>query len=311
MVLKLRLGERAELTATEAWGSIEAFEKYLNEHSAWMFQQKERRWLNAKWITYPTSVILLCEKIKLVLSPPTIDHDGENLYYYFRVKTVLTANREDRIDAMTGRQVDEPIEVEENVPDIRLPPPPIVRPVEQPATILEKATAPTATTVPPKAAIEKETKPTVPTTPLHPNDDHQRFIITPTCLKCDDKLVPERGLYCQHCGVRLPCELAVHRELVIAIKKKDYDKLATHLKQKVSVAWSRMLHGREIRKKVVSVGENIFLITIKDELRTSTEDAEQELDRLLIETGIGRLTADPYELREAHKMLDGRPPPEA
>ena len=254
------------------------------------------------------SVVLLCERTKVVLSPPVFDQDGKDAYF-FRIITLRTTSREDRVEALAGQEVKESIEVQPNMPDYRSSP--IVRSVEQPATILEKATAPTATTVPPKAAIEKETKPTVPTTPLHPNDDHQRFIITPTCLKCDDKLVPERGLYCQHCGVRLPCGLAVHRELVIAIKKKDYDKLATHLKQKVSVAWSRMLHGREIRKKVVSVGENIFLITIKDELRTSTEGAEQELDKLLIETGIGRLTADPYELREAHKMLDGRPPAEA
>jgi len=39
-------------------------------------------------------------------------------------------------------------------------------------------------------------------------------------------------------------------------------------------------------------------------LHSCTETAEQELDRILEETGIGRVTTDPYELREAHRMTD-------
>jgi hypothetical protein len=310
MVMRLSLNRRAETTVTEAWGSAEKFQEYLNEHSCYTWMQAEKRYVNGKWLTFSPSLVLLCERTKVVLSPPVFDQDGKDVYF-FRVITLRTANREDRVEALAGKEVKEPIEVQPNMSDNR--PPPIIKLIEQPATIPAKATAPTGTSVPPKPATEKteeETKPKVPAAPQR-SEDRQRFLISPTCPKCSTVLAPCRGLFCQACGARLPADVGVHPELVVVIKKSDYEELATHLRQEVSVAWSKMLRGREIRKKVMSVGENIFLITIRDELRTSTEDAEQELDRLLTETGIGRLTADRYELREAHKMLDGTPSTEA
>lgn len=162
----------------------------------------------------------------------------------------------------------------------------------------------------------EETKPAPPTTPTSPqpakaDDDKQRFIIAPRCPRCETVLTPNRGMYCKHCAHKLPPEVALHPELVVAIKYEDYKKLATHLKQSVNLAWSKMMHGREIRKKVTSVGQNIFIIAVKDENRTSTLVEEQKLEDILTETAIGRLTSDPYELREAHKMLDGTPSTEA
>jgi hypothetical protein len=299
------LNGRSELTVVEAWGSVQNFERFLNGHPCWTFLQKERRLVNGVWLTFPASVVLLCGRTKVVLSPPTIayDYDTKRLYYYFKIVTVRTASREDRVDALAGREVKETIQVEENVPDNRLPRS-IIKPIEQPATT-PAATVPMAMTVPPKPATEKETKPAVPATPRQPSssDDRQRFLINPTCPRCSTMLSPARGLFCQGCGVRLPAAVGVHHELVVVIKKGDYEKLATHLKQAANAAWSRLMKGRRVDRTLNCMGQNIFLIVVADEMRTSTLAQEEELNDILTETGIGRVTTDPYEISEAHKML--------
>lgn len=293
------------MTVTEAWGSVEQFQQYLNAHPCYTWMQAEKRYVNGKWVVFPPSVVLLCDRTKVVLSPPVFDPDGKDVYF-FRIITLRTTSREDRVEALAGKEVKETIEVQPNMPDFR--PPPTLKPTEQPATIREKATAPTVTTVPPKPAIEeieKETNPTVPATP-QPSEDRQRFLISPTCPKCSSVLTPCRGLFCQGCGARLPADVGVHPELVVVIKKSDYEKLAVHLKQSVNAAWSKFMKGRKVDKTLNTMGQNIFLVAIKDEVRTSTETAEQELDRILEETGIGRVTSDPYELREADRMLSNK-----
>jgi hypothetical protein len=143
--------------------------------------------------------------------------------------------------------------------------------------------------------------------PTDNENDLQRFTIAPKCPRCSTDLAPGRGLYCQKCRHKLPPELAVHHEVVVAIKRKEYDRLATHLKQATNVAWNQLLKGRKVDKTLNSMGQNMFIITVKDENRTSTLTEEQRLDSILAGTGIGRLTADPYELREAQRMMDRRP----
>jgi hypothetical protein len=138
-------------------------------------------------------------------------------------------------------------------------------------------------------------------------NDLQRFTITPKCPRCSADLAPGRGLYCQKCRHKLPPELAVHPEIVVAIKRKEYDHLATHLKQAANVAWNQLLKGRRVNKTVNSMGQNMFIITVQDETRTSTLTDEQKLDSILTDTGIGRVTTDPYELREAHRMTNRKP----
>jgi hypothetical protein len=305
--MRLRLNGRAELTAMGAFGSIEAFEKYLNQNQGWMFRQNEKRFLNGKWVTYPPSIILLIGNVKLVLSKPIIACDGKD-YYYNRIITILQPNRNDRADALAGNEVQESIEVEPDTPDSRLrPPTPIIKQIteKKPAT---PSTASTVTTVPPEPATEKETKPAAPTTAPKPSsdDDRLRFIIAPTCPKCETNLTPGRGLFCQQCALKLPPELAVHPEIVVALKRKDYDKLATHLKQAVNAAWCRLMKGRKIEKTLCSMGQNIFMIIVADEARTSTLAQEEELNDILTETGIGRVTSDLYEICKARKMLNNK-----
>ena len=81
LVLRLRLNRRVEELVEQAFGGVESFQAYLNEHSSWMYQQQEVKYLNGKRIPLRASTILLCERVKLVLSPPVITeaNNGKDL----------------------------------------------------------------------------------------------------------------------------------------------------------------------------------------------------------------------------------------
>ncbi len=111
MVLNLRLIERAEYAVRSAFGSCEAFERYLNENVCWVFEQSERRYLNAKWVEYPPSTILLGGNCKVVLARPRPSKD--NFYNEIRyvILTVRTVSKDDRAEALKARELDEPIRI--------------------------------------------------------------------------------------------------------------------------------------------------------------------------------------------------------
>jgi hypothetical protein len=297
LALKLRLNRRAEETVVQVFGDVESFQKYLNENTCWMFQQQERRYVAGKWVTHPPSPIMLCEKIKLVLSPPRIayDYSSKDLYYYNRIITVRTPNRDDRADALAGREIKESIEVEPDMPDRPLGP---LTPTITMVKRAEERVQETTVTVKNEAAADEKPAKPVPVQ----NEDRQKFLITPLCPRCSGKLIPKRGTFCQSCGARLPDKFAVNREIVAAIRPSEYKKLADHLKQQLNVAWNQLLKGRRA-EQVSSMGQVLLIITVQDETQTSTQAQENRFDELLVETGIGRLTTDPYELREAHAML--------
>jgi hypothetical protein len=412
-MLKLRLVERAELTVKQAFGSLEAFEVYVNENVGWIFQATERRYVNNKWIEYPPSTILLVGNSKVVLAKPRMNKENFYSEIKYVILTVLTATRNDRAEALAGSEVNEKIRIYDHgllpatIPTTtETAPPAPARPEDTRTALREKAQQlntkqhrtptpvqqlldriqrgatvyfcrqtsdiiatsmtgapcetckqpttfdthpqvkrvmrrgrsdtpyycettgslivgdettrycelcgepnsthrlnPITTQTPKPQHAEKET-----TTAPKENEDKQRFIITPQCPQCNTSLVPNRGLYCPHCNHKLPPELAVHPEVLVAIKRKDYDKLATHLKQATNVAWNQLLKGRKVTRTLNSMGQNLFIITVQDETHTSTLTDEQKFDSTLIDTGIGRLTTDPYELREAHRMTDRKPP---
>jgi hypothetical protein len=79
------------------------------------------------------------------------------------------------------------------------------------------------------------------------------------------------------------------------------------LKQELNVAWSQLKRGRKV-EETASMGVNIFLLTLADEMRTSTVVEEKRFDELLVEAGVGRVTTDQYEIKEAHKMLASAKP---
>jgi hypothetical protein len=376
-----------------------------------VFEQAERRYLNGKWVEYPPSVVLLSGNCKIVLARPRSSKDNFYNEIQYVILTVLTAGKDDRVEALKAQELDEPIRIfdhgllpaglaEASVSRTtlqQLGPPTAARPAQQlntehhrtptptqqllarieqgatmyfcprtsdlvatskadaPCEMCKQATTPDThprvsrvlrrgkahtpyyceatgclivgddtmhycelcgkpnsthklthiTTPEPKP--QRPEKESTTATPKEEDQDKQRFIITPKCPRCSTNLTPGRGLYCQQCALELPPEFAVHPEIVVVIKRKAYDKLATHLKQSANVAWSQLLRGRRVDKTINSMGQNIFIITVQDENRTSTLTDEQRLDSILTETNAGRVATDPYELREAHRMMDRKP----
>jgi hypothetical protein len=286
----------------EAFGGIEAFERYLNEHPAWIFAQKDaKEWVNGKAVAYPPSMILISGNIKVILSLPLFEEKDAS---YHRIITIKNTRREDRADALAATEVKEPIEVEGNMPHPRSLPPRIARPTEPSKPVPPSVAAPaaTVTTAPAEASLTRKK-------PVHDGqsqeeNDRQRFIITPICPKCRTNLAPQRGVYCQNCGHALPPELGVHREVVVSIKIEDYKRLARYLIHKVNRALGGLMQGRKLERVITSMGQRILLVTVQDEMRTSTVAQEEMLNDLLVETGIGRLSADIYEVKQAHEMTD-------
>jgi hypothetical protein len=285
----------------EAFGGIAAFERYLNEHPAWMYMQKDaKEWVNGKAIAYPPSMILISGNIKVILSLPLFEEkDGS----HHRIITIKNTRREDRADALAATEVKEPIEVEGNMPHTRSLPAQIPRPTEPSKPVPPSVAAPaaTVTTAPAKSLTEKKT---IRGRESQEENDRQRFMITPICPKCRTNLVPQRGVYCQSCGYALPPELAVHQEVVVSIKIEDYKKLARYLIHKVNRALGGLMQGRKLKRVITSMGQRILLVTVGDEMRTSTVVQEEILNELLVETGIGRLSRDSYEVKQAHEMAD-------
>jgi len=301
MVLHLRLSGRSECIVNEAFGGIEAFERYLNEHAAWTYVQEDaKEWVNGKAIPYPPSMILISGNMKVILSLPLFEEKHDS---YHRIITIKNTRREDRADALAAAEVNEPIKLEGNTPHARSSPPRITKPTEPPRPI--PPSVPTATeTVTAAAESSLAERKVISDRESQQENDRQRFVITPTCPKCATTLVPQRGVYCQNCGHPLPPEIAVHREVVVSIKIEDYKLLAKYLIHKVNRALEGLMQGRKLERVITSMGQRILLVTIEDEMRTSTVAQEAILSDLLIETGIGRLSADIYEVKQAHEMTD-------
>jgi hypothetical protein len=288
VVLRLRLRPKPEqVVKATVEGGVEGLERDLNSQTNWIFEQSERRWLNGRCVELSPLPILLSGRYKLVLLPQS----DKSCNFHYDILAILMANKTDRIDALNGQQVDDSIQV--------LPSSVPVWPRPR-----DRATAPNPASNINQTPSIKSTTVKTPTA----ETDSQRFIITPTCPACRNLLVPCRGIYCQHCNLKLPPEIAVHPEIIIAVKKKDYDELATHLKQRLNVAWTQLLKGRKIDKTVGSMGERIFLVTVKDDNCCSTLVEEQRLDDALVDTRIGRVSSDRYEVEQVRKMAARTPP---
>ena len=301
-MLHLQLSVRCECIVESAFGGIEAFEKYLNEHPAWTYMQEDaKEWVNGKAIPYPPSIILISGNMKVVLSLPLFEEkDGS----HHRIITIKNTRREDRADALAAAEVKEPIKVEGNMSHARSLPQRITKPTEPSKPVPPSVTAPAATVTTPPAEASLTRKNPVHDGESQEENDRQRFMITPICPKCRTNLVPQRGAYCQSCGYVLSPELAVHQEVVVSIMIEDYKRLAKYLIHKVNRALGKLMQGRKLKRVITSMGQRILLVTVEDEMRTSTVAEEEILNDLLVETGIGRLSADIYEVKQAHEMTD-------
>jgi len=126
--------------------------------------------------------------------------------------------------------------------------------------------------------------------------------ICPLC-GCHVGASGERGLTCPECGRELPKHLAVQQEVLVAVKDKAYHALLDAQKQPINAAWATVKRGRTVREAEWK-GETVFLLTVIGDDHASTVADFEQLNELLAESGCGRVTSDPYELKLVHRLAE-------
>jgi hypothetical protein len=126
----------------------------------------------------------------------------------------------------------------------------------------------------------------------------------PICPFCGCNLdVSDRAINCPECRQTLPKHLAIQREVLVAVKDKSYHALLDAQKQPINAAWATVKRGRTLREAQWE-GETVFLLTVTDDDHASTVADFEQLNELLAESGCGRVTTDPYELKLLHRLAD-------
>jgi len=97
-------------------------------------------------------------------------------------------------------------------------------------------------------------------------------------------------------------EKTVNRVFVIVLDHDKYEQLAPHDRFLVSAAWKRAHQGRQYAATKLGAFTLYLMTAIATQASTSTD--ESELDTILRDYGIGRVTADPFEIRLLQLMLD-------
>jgi len=311
LVMRLRLCRVVEQMAAEFF-SVEPseaagrLESCLNGQVSWLYQQPFQRRVAGRTVTLGVSDCLLSGDWKLILATPrnpaSSDWDAD-------VVSVVQPSRNDRTEALAGVEVNERIQILSSNHQ------PAASRTGQPVRAAVKPVKPRVGSVcercgyvsrPVARFCESCGAPVVPLTAKEPSLTAGKPPLA--CPTCGASLLPNRGLYCAKCGVQLPAELAVRREVVVAVKGPVWDKLTAWDRQTVEAAWKLLRKGRRMEKVWMEHGEKkqgIFLFTVEDEQDASSVAVEQQLDEVLQNLGLGRVVTDPYELKQARRMIVG------
>ena len=97
----------------------------------------------------------------------------------------------------------------------------------------------------------------------------------------------------------------VHRNVVVAVRTREYRRVSAHLKTAVDLAWRSLTRGRMIYR-VITGDEAIFLLCLDPEARQvgAILDEEALAEAFLDAGGVGRVTVDDYELKLARKLAE-------
>jgi uncharacterized Zn finger protein (UPF0148 family) len=130
--------------------------------------------------------------------------------------------------------------------------------------------------------------------------------VAPICPDCGCNLhVSDRAVNCPECRQTLPKHLAVEEEVAVALKDEAYHSLLDAQKQPINAAWATVRRGRTVRETQWE-GQTAFLLTVTDNDAASTVADFEQLNELLAESGCGRVTTDPYELKLLHRLAEAR-----
>ena len=94
----------------------------------------------------------------------------------------------------------------------------------------------------------------------------------------------------------------IDRVFVVILNYHEYERMPQHDRYLVSAAWKRAHRGRQYEMIELGAYSMYQMTAISTDASTSADT--EELDTILQDYGIGRLSNDPFELRLLGKMLD-------
>ena len=94
----------------------------------------------------------------------------------------------------------------------------------------------------------------------------------------------------------------VNRVFVIVLNYQQYEKLPPHNKFFVNQAWKRAHKGRQY--EIIKLGDCVVYQMTAITTLASTSSDEAELDEILQEYGVGRVTSDRFEVDLLRAMLN-------
>lgn len=95
----------------------------------------------------------------------------------------------------------------------------------------------------------------------------------------------------------------VHREVLVILKTHEFRGIADYLKMFINLSWVRLARGRTM-KRISYKDQTIFLLSLDPRAQqVGTVTDEATLNDAMEAEGVGRVSADPYELEFARKLM--------
>lgn len=344
LVLRFRLRKPVEELVVRGWGSVQAFERFVNQQPGRQLGEVEHvRYLAGRRVDLGRSEVLVAGPLKLVVAEP-LRQDPLRLP---SIVALANASKEDRWEAFGGRPVDGPICFLGSRTDVEAPwDLEAARALAQHKAVVEKTPKAEKAV---SAQSAKSARPFggrkmvrlrggVDYYPLYSDLVDQPGLVRfrcskrdvwftdrvdsmscrlcgeafapPSCPYCDVRLIPGRGLFCVRCGLKLAPGLAVPVDLAVELHERLFLRLPQFRRDMLNVAYGLVASGRDERR--VRVGGNVSVVhlQVRNEWTASSLETINRLAAVLEEAAVGRVIADPYELTLVRQRLSLAEPQE-
>lgn len=257
------------------YGSLEGFQRHLNESVTWMYDSPVRiRVGQNKWVECGEQPALLNGEFRILLTEPDSDHPT----WDFDVEKLLPINKDSRYRSIAGEEVEVellPSSVAKEVDEVErrvIEAAPVVQPIGS------------GSLVPPESPAGR-------------------------CPACGAELEANViGVICG-CGAELPEQLA--RQLQFGLVLHDrWSTLADFQKKRILIAFARARRGRRLTRQVSFPNPSRYVtLAIAENAQASSVADVNVLREVLEELGhglgepIGGIIDDPFELREMWRLL--------
>jgi len=340
MSLRFRLRKHVEELAVKGWGSVEAFEEFVNKQPGRQLGESEHvRYLAGRRVSLGRSEVLVAGPLKLIVAEP-LSQDPLQLP---TILALANASKEDRWEAFGGRPVDGPVGFLGSRTDVEAP-----WDLEVARVLAHKAPvrAPKV-----ERAVSQQSKPAQSTGrkrvrlrggvdyyPLYPDLTDKLSLVRfhcskydewftgrvdvkfcelcgeefqpPKCPGCMSSLIPGRGLFCDRCGLKLPPSLAVPVDLAVELSERAFLHLPQFRRDMLNVAYGLAASGRDERRVRVGGDVSVVHLQVRNEWTASSLETINRLAAVLEEAAVGRVIADPYELSLVRQRLSLAEPQE-